>query len=73
MIRTEINQKFLQLPKISWLRKDNLGNSEKVHFSYSEATQVLGYGAIGGSTSGLLQVTEISVEGYPRTLRLALV
>ena len=44
--------KVSPIAEINWLRSDNQGNAENVYFSYSEATQVLGYGAIGGSDWG---------------------
>lgn len=41
------------LAEISWLKNASTGKSERVYLSYAQTTQVAGYGAIGGSTSGL--------------------
>jgi vitamin B12 transporter len=41
---------------ITWLRKGSNGHSESIYVSYAEATQVAGYGAVGGKTdSGLFR------------------
>jgi len=37
---------------ITWNHNDTNGQSEKVYLSYAQATQVAGYGAIGGGESG---------------------
>jgi vitamin B12 transporter len=37
---------------ITWEHSDTNGQSEKVYLSYAQATQVAGYGAIGGGESG---------------------
>ena len=39
--------------EISWKRTDKQGRSKHAYISYAESTKVLGYGAIGGSPSGL--------------------
>ena len=44
--------KILPIFEVSWIREDTKGNHEKAWFSYAESSQVLGYGAIGGSTTG---------------------
>ena len=44
---------FSPLAEISWFKTDDTGNSERIHLSYAQATQVAGYTAIGGGTSGL--------------------
>jgi hypothetical protein len=41
------------IAEISWLRDNGGGNTESLYLSYAQATQVVGYGAIGGSTTGL--------------------
>ena len=41
-------QRFSPLAEISWSRKENNKDSESIYISYSESTQLLGYGAIGG-------------------------
>jgi hypothetical protein len=38
---------------ITWERVENDGASKKIYLSYAEASQVVGYTAIGGETSGL--------------------
>lgn len=38
---------------LTWERKRVNGSSESVHLSYAESSQVVGYTAIGGPTSGL--------------------
>lgn len=37
---------------ISWQTTDNNGNSQTIYLSYAEASQVVGYTAIGGSETG---------------------
>lgn len=44
--------KVLPIFEVSWIREDTKENYEKAWFSYAESSQVLGYGAIGGSTTG---------------------
>jgi outer membrane receptor protein involved in Fe transport len=39
--------------EISWKRTDKQAGSKHAYISYAESTKVLGYGAIGGSPSGL--------------------
>lgn len=60
--------KVSPIAEINWLRSDNQGNAEKVYFSYSEATQVLGYGAIGGSTGGLFASNRNLGRGVSKNL-----
>ena len=60
--------KVSPIAEINWLRNDERGNFEKVHFSYSEATQVLGYGAIGGSTTGLFASNRNLGRGVSKNL-----
>ena len=44
------------IAEISLLTDRGMGKSERLHLSYAKATQVVGYGAIGGSeTSGLFR------------------
>lgn len=38
---------------LSWLRRSNGGNSERIYLSYAESSQVVGYTAIGGPLTGL--------------------
>ncbi len=38
---------------VTWLRRHQNGDSDSVYLSYAEASQVVGYTAIGGGTSGL--------------------
>lgn len=38
---------------IEWARIHNNGNADSLHLAYSESSQVAGYTAIGGGTSGL--------------------
>lgn len=38
---------------LTWLRRYENGNSDSVYLSFAEASQVVGYTAIGGSTTGL--------------------
>ena len=44
-------QRFSPIAEISWTRIENKQRSENIYLSYSESTQVLGYGAIGGPTN----------------------
>ena len=44
--------KILPILKLGWIREENVKNYEKAWVSYAESSQVLGYGAIGGSTTG---------------------
>ena len=44
--------KILPIFEVSWIREENVKNYEKAWVSYAESSQVLGYGAIGGSTTG---------------------
>ena len=44
------NQKFSPIAEISWKRSEKPNHSDNIYLSYSESTQVLGYGAIGGNT-----------------------
>jgi len=44
---------YSPLAEISWSRSHASGSSERLYLSYSQATQVAGYTAIGGSTGGL--------------------
>jgi vitamin B12 transporter len=51
-------QRFSPLAEVSWTRNDGDQHFESAYLSYSESTQVLGYGAIGGPTSsGTFQST----------------
>jgi len=51
-------QRFSPLAEVSWTRSDGGQEFESAYLSYSESTQVLGYGAIGGPTSsGTFQST----------------
>ena len=45
--------KISPIAEISWDSKDEQGNLNRSYLSYSQSTKVLGYGAIGGPTSGL--------------------
>ena len=48
--------KFAPIAEISLLTEHENGGSERAYFSYANTTQVVGYGAIGGSeTSGLFR------------------
>ena len=49
--------KFSPIVRLALSRIKNQGlNSENIYLSYSESTQVMGYGAIGGPTnSGFIQ------------------
>jgi hypothetical protein len=40
------------MAEITWNHRDTYGQSEKVYLSYAQATQLAGYGAIGGGESG---------------------
>lgn len=44
--------KVLPIFEVSWIRDDSPENYEKAWLSYAESSQVLGYSAIGGSTTG---------------------
>jgi hypothetical protein len=44
-------QRFSPIAEISWTRIENKQRSDNIYLSYSESTQVLGYGAIGGPTN----------------------
>ncbi len=44
--------KVLPIIELSWTREDSTQNYETAWLSYAESSQVLGYGAIGGSTTG---------------------
>ena len=50
--------KISPIAEISWDSKDEQGNLNRSYLSYSQSTKVLGYGAIGGSTSDFLQVIQ---------------
>ena len=47
------NSEVSPIAEISWQKKDKQGRSEHLYLSYAQSTKVLGYGAIGGSPSGL--------------------
>ena len=47
------NSEVSPIAEISWQKKDKQGRSEKLYLSYAQSTKVLGYGAIGGSPTGL--------------------
>ena len=47
------NSEVSPIAEISWQKKDKQGHSEHLYLSYAQSTKVLGYGAIGGSPSGL--------------------
>jgi len=47
------SSKVSPISDITWARTHANGQSEKVYLSYAQATQVAGYTAIGGGTSGL--------------------
>lgn len=46
------SSKVSPISDITWERSDTNGQSEKVYLSYAQATQVAGYGAIGGGENG---------------------
>ncbi len=51
-------EKFSPIAEVSWSRNGDDQQSESAYLSYSESTQVLGYGAIGGPiSSGTFQST----------------
>ena len=66
------DQSSFSIAEINSTESDNQGNAENIYFSYSEATQISPVTEPLVAQLGLLQVTEISVEVYPKT-RLALV
>jgi vitamin B12 transporter len=43
--------KFSPIAEISWQKNDDVGSSERLYLAYAQATQVLGYSAIGGAKS----------------------
>jgi vitamin B12 transporter len=47
------NSKVSPVAEISWKKTDKHGRFEHAYVSYTQSTKVLGYGAIGGSPSGL--------------------
>lgn len=47
------NSKVSPIAEINWKKTDKQGRFENVNISYAQSTKVLGYGAIGGSPSGL--------------------
>ena len=47
------NSKVSPVAEINWKKTDKNGRSENAYISYAQSTKVLGYGAIGGSPSGL--------------------
>ncbi len=47
---------------IAWLHSHENGNSKRVHISYSEASQVAGYTAVGGGTGGGLFASNRSLD-----------
>ena len=48
--------KISPLAEVSWRMEDGEGNFDRLHLSYAQSTQLVGYGAIGGSeTSGLFR------------------
>jgi hypothetical protein len=51
--RSSDSSRVSPLSDISWQRDHANGQSEKVYLSYTQATQVAGYTAIGGGTTGL--------------------
>jgi hypothetical protein len=64
-------QRFSPIAEISWTRTENEKNSENIYLSYSESTQVLGYGAIGGPTdSGTFQSTRDLRRSVSKNLEL---
>jgi len=44
-------QRFSPIAEISWTKIENQNDLKNIYLSYSESTQVLGYGAIGGPTN----------------------
>jgi vitamin B12 transporter len=64
-------QRFSPIAEISWSKTENEKNSENIYLSYSESTQVLGYGAIGGSTdSGTFRSTRDLRRSVSKNLEL---
>lgn len=64
-------QRFSPIAEISWTRTENEKNSENIYLSYSESTQVLGYGAIGGATdSGTFRSTRDLRRSVSKNLEL---
>jgi hypothetical protein len=47
------NSKVSPIAEIGWKKTDTNGRFEHAYLSYAQSTKVLGYGAIGGSPSGL--------------------
>jgi vitamin B12 transporter len=47
------NSKISPIAEIRWYKSENPEDAEHAYFSYSQATKVLGYGAIGGPEKGL--------------------
>ena len=46
------SSKVSPIAEISWLKSDGPGSEQRTYLSYAQTTQVLGYGAIGGSEGG---------------------
>ena len=44
--------KFSPIAEINWLTDNKQGNTDLIYLSYAQTTQVVGYGAIGGSETG---------------------
>jgi len=47
------DSEFSTIASIAWDREQNNGDHDRVYLSYAESSQVSGYTAIGGGTSGL--------------------
>ena len=66
-------QRFSPIAEISWNIIESDNQSENIFLSYSESTQVLGYGAIGGPEgSGTFQSTHDLNRSISRNLELGL-
>jgi len=64
------NYKASPIAEINWLNNDGQGNSESLYLSYAQATQVVGYGAIGGSTTGLFASNPDLARAISKNLEL---
>jgi hypothetical protein len=64
------NSEISPIAEISWRKKDKQSRSKHLYFSYAQSTKVLGYGAIGGSPSGLFASDPDLVREISKNLEL---
>ena len=65
------DSRFSPIADVTWLTDHGDGNSERTYLSFAETTQVVGYGAIGGSeTTGLFRSNHDLLREKTRSLEL---